>query len=58
MDGDANPVERTKRQLRCYYRCVAGDEDLLCPECGECDDHCECGDLELDDDDELGIPRY
>ena len=55
MDGDENPVERTRRQLECYYKCVThntyfepGDD---CPDCGDDVD-------EPDDDDLLGLPRY
>lgn len=54
-DESDDPVRRTAKQLRCYYRCVARDEDELCEDCGLCDEHCSCDE---DDDDELGLPRF
>lgn len=57
-DESDDPVRRTQRQLRCYYRCVAHDEDN-CPDCAQraLDDLYDPLE-ELDDDDELGLPRY
>ena len=57
MDGDENPVERTRRQLKCYYECVVhGHRFEPGDDCPGCEDD-ELLD-ELDDDDELGLPRY
>jgi hypothetical protein len=53
LDDESDPVERTRRQLDCYYRCVVRGEwekDDLCPECGKCPDHCYCDD---EDEEEL-----
>lgn len=51
-DDESDPVERTRRQLRCYYDCVSRDDDetfddliadgTLCDECGKCEEHCGC----------------
>lgn len=63
-ESEEDPVRRTRRQLNCYYRCVARDEyetlddaiidGAICESCGGCDDHCNC----WDEDDLLELPRY
>jgi len=74
LANDEDPVSRTRRQLQCYYQCVAQDgrtslrhayasidaaidDGELCEDCAGCDHHCECQ-IDFDDDDELGLPRY
>ena len=63
MASAEDPVSRTRRQLECYYRCVThGTEFEPGDDCPECEEHEDYGidpdDVDLDDDDLLGIPRY
>ena len=48
-----DPIATAQRRLRCYYECVTRD---MAPE--DLEDEFEGFGLELDDDDELGLPRY
>lgn len=52
-----DPVERTRRQLACYYHCVSRDtaDEDVCEDCGH---HVDCPSHELpyDDDDALWNP--
>jgi hypothetical protein len=48
---DDDPVERTRRQLRCYYDCVSRYETFgPLTACGHAE---ECPQCSCDDDDEL-----
>jgi hypothetical protein len=56
-DDLPDAVTKAAKRLRCYYECVTRGEDIFNDE-DEPDELLPGDDLELDDDDELGLPRY